>query len=315
MITTVTLNPSIDKLYIINQLMPGQVMRVQQCTNTAGGKGLNVARVASIAGQAAMAMGFAGGHNGRYLLALLGQAGIAANFVFVKGETRSCINIRDEATGNHTELLEPGLAVGEENLESFMQKFEQALAQSSIIAISGSVPEGTPANYYKQLILKAKAKGLPVLLDSSGQLLASAAAAGPHMIKPNKDELPALLGAKANTRQELIQAGKKLHGGGIANVVFSLGGEGALLVCAQGVFFASPPKVKTANTVGCGDSMVAGFAVAMRKKQAPEEMLRFATAIAAANAVSIPTGYFETADLEKFLPQVFVQKLESGRDY
>lgn len=309
MLLTVTLNTAVDKLYLVEDVRPDTVMRVKEVSNTAGGKGLNVSKVAALAGEPVRAMGFLGGFNGQYVRSLLRAQGIADDFVEIDAETRSCINIRNLATGKHTEYLEPGASVTRQNLDDFLQRFETALPDCDAVTISGSVPKGTPASFYGQLTYIAKAAGKPVILDTSGELLIHGVEAQPTMIKPNDDEIAQLLGEPVSGREALVAAAQRLLQGGVSYIVVSMGKAGSLMVCEDGVFQGHTPDIPVVNTVGCGDSMVAGFAVGMLRGYSAAEMLKFATAISTANALTIQTGYFEQKDLQRLLGEVSVTKL------
>lgn len=309
MITTVTLNTAVDKLYLVEGSVPGSVMRVKEVFNTAGGKGLNVSKVAALAGEKVTATGFLGGFNGKYVASLLKSSGIDARFAEIGTETRSCINIRDLATGKHTEYLEPGAEITDSDLSEFLRIFRSVLPQSDVITISGSAPKGTPATFYGDIIKLCRGAATPVIADTSGELLIEAVNAKPTMIKPNIDELEQLLGEKAVSREQIISAAKRLHSGGIEYVAVSLGKEGSILVCGEGVFKGETPDIPVANTVGCGDSMVAGFAVSISRGYCAEEALRFATAVSTANALEIKTGHIKPENVEILLSQVRVTRL------
>lgn len=308
MIATVTMNASVDKAYVIDTLLVGEVTRVQKCTNTPGGKGLNVARVIKCCGEEVLATGLLGGHNGAYIKEMLDQEQIASDFLYTASESRCCINIL-EKDGTSTELLEPGESVSEKEVHEFVQKFEQMINRIDIVTISGSVPTGVNANIYSNLIKLIKEKGKKVILDTSGNLLKEGIHAGPTMIKPNKDEIEALLGMKVNNREKMIEGAKQLQGMGIDLVVVSLGAQGAILVSKNKVLHGQAPKIKTVNTVGSGDSMVAVFAVAMERGMDLEEMLRYAVAVSSANTLTMKTGSFHMEDMEKLYNKVVVQNL------
>lgn len=310
MITTVTLNTSVDKLYLVEKLEDYTVMRVKKVSNTAGGKGLNVSKVAYLLGEKVSALGFAGGFNGSYVSSLLEAQGVQARFTRIQAETRSCINIRELSTGKHTEFLEPGAPVTEDECGEFLAGYRGALPNSQVVTISGSVPAGVGTGFYGKLVSMAKQAGIPAIVDTSGALLAETVKAKPTMIKPNTDEIGQLLGRKVESRQEVIDAAWELHRAGIPYVVVSLGKDGSVMACDQGVFQGVTPDIPVVNTVGCGDSMVAGFAVAMARGQGPEEMLRLATAVSTANALNMQTGNFEQEDLDRVFPLVSVRKLQ-----
>jgi tagatose 6-phosphate kinase len=307
MILTVTLNVSIDRAYRIDELKPGDVMRVRECTCTAGGKGLNVARVAKIAGAGVMATGFAGGHAGEFVREQLEKNGIPNDFVFVNGETRSCINVIEEKTGRQTEFLEPGFTVTPADLALFMHKFDLLLEQSEVVTISGSVPAGCGNTIYADLVQHVNHQGKKVILDSSEKLLAQGILAKPTMIKPNLDEMAALTGITATDTQQLAEYAQKLQKNGIPYVVISLGRHGALLSCDEGLFVGASPDIPVINTVGCGDAMVAAFAVGFERGYTAREMLHYALGISAANAMTIETGFYRPEDLQWLLEQCSVK--------
>jgi tagatose 6-phosphate kinase len=308
LITTVTLNVAVDKLYLVERFQTGEVTRVKECNATAGGKGLNVARVASILGEKVLATGFIGGHSGEYAEEMLCRDSIASDFIHVDGESRTCINIIDQ-NGISTELLEPGVTISKKSKENFKVKFEQLIHGSSVVVLSGSVPQGCGTEYYPELIRIAKSSGKKVILDTSGENLANGIKACPTMIKPNKDEIKALLGTEVTDREDVITGAKTLHNGGIPYVVVSMGKHGAIVVCDEGIFEGTPPDVKVVNTVGCGDSMVAAFAVSFSRGYPVEEALRFALAVSSANAMCKQTGFFYPADLQKIIAGGKVTKL------
>lgn len=311
MLLTVTLNTAIDKLYTVEKLVPGEVTRVQTVSATPGGKGLNVSKVAALAGSEVCAMGFVGGHNGEWLLQLLEEANpaIRQNFTKTAAETRTCINIRDNSILQHTEFLEPGAPVTQEEYERFLADYTAALEEAGAVSISGSMPKGVPMECYATLIELAKAKGVPVLLDTSGELLKRGAAACPTLMKPNTDELAQLLGEPVSGEEQVLAALKELTARGVKYAVASLGSKGALAVGPEGAFRAIPPTIEPVNTVGCGDSMLAGLALMLLRGLSLEEGLRVATALGSGNALSPKTGDFKQEDYDRLYPLVKIEKL------
>lgn len=245
MITTVTLNASIDKAYVMDKpIQNGTVMRVSKCHNTAGGKGLNVARAIKTCGEDVLATGLVGGYNGRYLERLLEEDGVAHQFGKIQGETRSCINILDPAFGS-TEYLESGAEISADEETVFVEKvFPLAIANSAVITISGSVPKGASSTVYKRLIEGAKADGKIVLLDTSGAQLKESLSAKPFLVKPNVDELEMLFETKIKSTKEIVEYAHEIRNYGIPNVMISMGSRGALLSCDEGDIIACPPAVK-----------------------------------------------------------------------
>lgn len=310
MITTITLNVSVDKAYHINETVEsGKVIRVATCNMTAGGKGLNVSRVIKMCGEDILATGFVGGHTGALAEQLLQNDEIKSKFVHTKGETRNCINILDQ-NNTSTEFLEPGAAVSKYEKDLFIKEFDEILDNTNVVTISGSAPQGLDKDIYKVLIDMAKKKGKKVILDTSGDLLKEGIKACPTMIKPNSEEMESLLKISINNRDEIIKSAIKLHESGIEIVVVSLGGEGALLVSQDGIYQGKPPKIQVVNTVGCGDSMVAAFAVGFERGYSPVESLKFAVSVSAANALTSSTGSFKKEDADKIFEEVEIIKIE-----
>ena len=309
MILTVTLNTSIDKLYLMTGIRPETVMRVKEVHNTAGGKGLNVSRVAGKLGEEVTATGFVGGFNGKYLESLVDNPLVRCAFTHVDAETRSCINCWDLSDNRSTEYLEPGAPVTGEDVARFLEDFDRELAAANVVTISGSIPEGAPENIYCDLIARCRAVSVPVLVDTSGSRLVAAVKEKPAFIKPNEDEIAQLTGRAFSSRQETVRALMDLHEDGIPYVVLSLGAEGALLACDKGVFHGKPPKITPRNTVGCGDSMVAGFAVGFARHLSMAETFRMALTVSAASALSLFTGDFDPADYGRLYPEVSIGKV------
>ena len=310
MILTVTLNAAIDKRYVVKEFQVGEVNRVAECTYTPGGKGLNVSKPASIAGAEVVATGFAGGHAGNYIVDSLKPFGIKSEFYHMEAESRSCINIWDEKNHVQTEFLEPGFTVSEEDFEGFCEKFKTLVPKADVVAMSGSVPKGLNGTAYQKLVTIVKDAGKKVILDTSGTLLVEGIQAKPTMIKPNIDEIRMLTGSHCDDQNEMIAAAESIQKSGVEIVVISLGGDGSIAVCEDGVYRAIVPKIDAVNTVGCGDSMIAGFAIGLSEGLSVPEILKKASAISAAAALREETGYFVMEDMERIYPQVEIQKIK-----
>ena len=309
MILTVTLNAAIDKRYVVDDFKTGEVNRVRECSYVPGGKGLNVSKPAAIYGAEVVATGFVGGHAGNYIEDALKPFGIKGDFYHVNAESRSCINIWDEVNQVQTEFLEPGFTLTEEDFAGFEAKFRQLVQEAKVVAMSGSVPKGLDGTAYQRLVKIVKDAGIPVILDTSGKLLEMGIEAIPTMIKPNIDEIRMLTGKRCDDISEIIEAARAIHERGVKIVAVSLGADGSLAVGDDGIFRARVPKIDAVNTVGCGDSMIAGFALGLSKGLPLEETLRLASAISAAAAMREETGFFVMEDMEKLLPQIEITRL------
>ena len=309
MILTVTLNAAIDKRYVVEGYQVEQVNRVKECSYVPGGKGLNVSKPAAIYGAEVVATGFVGGHSGNYIEDSLKPFGIKSEFYHVEAESRSCINIWDEINHVQTEFLEPGFTLTEKEFEGFEEKFRTLVTDAKVVTMSGSVPKGLDGTAYQRLVKIGKKAGKQVILDTSGKLLEMGIQAAPTLIKPNIDEIRMLTGKTCNDIAEIIDAAKEIHKNGVKIVAVSLGADGSLAVGEEGTFRAEVPKIDAVNTVGCGDSMIAGFAVGMEEGLSLPEMLKKASAISAAAAMREETGFFVMQDMEKLLPEIKIKKL------
>ena len=310
MILTVTLNAAIDKRYVVEDFKIGEVNRVKECVYTPGGKGLNVSKPASIAGAKVVATGFVGGHAGNYIEAELKPFGIESAFYHMEQESRSCINIWDTVQKKQTEFLDPGFTVTEKDFEGFVEKFRELVKDANVVAMSGSVPKGLDGTAYQKLVAIVKEAGKKVILDTSGKLLTAGIESRPTMIKPNIDEIRMLTGSQCDDLNEIIEAAEQIHANGVEVVAVSLGGDGAIVVSDEGVYRAIVPKIDAVNTVGCGDSMIAGFALGFSEGLSIADTLKKASAISAAAALREETGFFVMEDMEKIFPRVEIQKIK-----
>ena len=310
MIATVTLNTSIDKAYqLACPLERGTVMRVATCIDNAGGKGLNASRAVATCGEKIVATGFVGGNNGRLLCELLDADGIEHDFVHVASETRCCINVL-EPDGNSTEFLEPGRPVSADEVAAVREKVADVAARADVVTFNGSVPAGCGEDIYRELVEVVRTAGKPAILDTSGKLLVESLAARPTMIKPNTDEIQAILGKKPESIDEIYAAAREVHETyGIEKVVVSLGGDGSVMACADGVFRGRAPKIEVVNPVGSGDTMVGAFAVAIARGMSVADQLAYAMACASANCLTASTGHFDMAVADELRAQTTVEKV------
>lgn len=309
MILTVTLNAAIDKRYVVEEFKVGEVNRVKECAYVPGGKGLNVSKPAAVAGAEVVATGFVGGHAGNYIEASLKDYHVKSAFYHLESESRSCINIWDEKNCVQTEFLEPGFTVTESEFQGFVEEFKELVKKADVVAMSGSVPKGLDGTAYQKLVKVVKDAGKKVILDTSGKLLEMGIEACPTMIKPNIDEIRMLTGKECNEIGEIVEVAKEIHARGVEVVAVSLGADGSLAVSDEGVFRAIVPRIDAVNTVGCGDSMIAGFALGFAEGLGIEETLRKASAISAAAALREETGYFVMEDMQRLYPQIKIEKM------
>lgn len=304
MITTVTLNPAIDKTITTSRLLPGQVNRGDSVKNIAGGKGINVTKVLRQYGSSVCALGFLGGYTGRFIEEYVEGLGAESAFTLIAGETRTSTNVLS-MDGYVTEILEPGPVICEEEKVRFLQTYTEKLAGSRFVVLSGSSPKGLSTDIYAQLIELAERQKLRTVLDTSGELLVQGVKAKPFLIKPNTRELEYLTGRKLRELSEIREAALQLVSeGGIAHVLVSMGEKGMLYATERKCLYAKAPEVKALNTVGSGDSAVAAAVMALQQEASMEDTLRLCVAISAANTTTLENAVIPKEYAAELLTQV-----------
>ncbi len=308
MILTVTLNTALDLTYRVPSVRPHASHRVTEVTERAGGKGLNVARVLAALGHEATVTGFAGGTTGAAVRAgLAGLHGVRDALVPVAGATRRTVAVVDERTGDTTQFNEPGPAVAPAEWHAFQEAYEDLLAGAAAVALCGSLPPGVPVGAYGGLVRTARAAGVPVLLDTSGEPLRRGVAARPDLIKPNADELAQLTGS-----HEPLRASQAARRRGARAVVASLGADGLLAVTPEGRWRAAPPVRVHGNPTGAGDSAVAGLLSGLVERLPWPDRLARAVALSAATVRSPVAGAFDRAAYEELLGRGVPVTAEAG---
>lgn len=301
MITTLSLSPTVDKIYYIDDFKAGGLFRTADTVKSAGGKGINVSRVAALLGEKPCCLGFKAGHTGGWLESELVKLGVKTEFIPVEGESRTNSNIIDRARGVETEILETGPIIREEDRKKFIELFCRVINGTRVLVCSGGLPQGIPSAFYKELILMAKSSGARVILDTSGEVLEKGIEAKPYLIKPNKRELGNLVGRELGSIEEVICASRSVNEKGVPFVAASLGKEGALLVSAERAVHISPPEVEVVNTIGCGDSMVSGLATGIYRGMELSEAFLLGAACSVANTQFAEIGWITKELVEKYI--------------
>ncbi|MGL4524965.1 MAG: 1-phosphofructokinase [Spirochaetia bacterium] len=303
MIYTVTLNPSIDYHLWLNQSVVSGKNKVHRTLPTAGGKGINVSIVLHHMGVASTALGFWGGFTGSYIKSALKKIGIRQNFVTIESDTR--INVKLHWTEDEAELPGSSPHICAQEYELFLQRLE-ILTKNDILVLSGSIPACLPQDLYTQIFSLVN-PGVKIFVDTSGDALKSVIQAKPFAIKPNHYELAELLGKPATKDLEKnIQFAHQLHENGVENVIVSMADKGAILVNAQGTYHAISPKGDVHNSVGAGDSVVAGFLAAyIKDNHNSQEMLHRGVACGSATAFS---GHLASKEFVDSLYQKIILK-------
>lgn len=308
MITTITFNPSIDRMYRVSSMNIGEVQRVVSAKATAGGKGINVTKVCKILQEEPLAMGFLGGYNGEFIKEELRKLDIKNKFTKINQETRNCLNIITDDKVS-TEFLEKGPILEDGDLEKFENDIKEVMKSTKILVASGSYCQNIPLDYYEKIGNLCRENNVKFILDTSGEALKVALKSKPYLIKPNTDEIKQLLNIDIESRDEVISAGKKLIEMGAENVCISLGKDGMIYLNAEEVYEAKVPKIEAVNTVGSGDSTIAGFSVGILRGYEIEELLKLSNACGISNALNIETGFVSLEEVEKYKGLVKVTKL------
>lgn len=261
MIVTLTLNPSVDRTVEVETLNRGEVMRARGVRVDPGGKGINVSRALAANNHATRAVVTLGGAEGEHLVALLRDTGIGIVPVRIRGAIRSNITVV-EPDGTTTKLNEPGAELSADELAAVFAAVRDAVDSAEWLVASGSLPPGTPAGFYGDLVRQLDSSGTRVAVDTSGPALEAVLSAGPDLVKPNRDELAEVTGVQLSTVADVVEAACRLRDRGAHTVLASLGAEGAVLVDDDGALHGWTPKVPPISSVGAGDAMLAGFVAA-----------------------------------------------------
>jgi 1-phosphofructokinase len=257
-IVTLTLNPSVDRTVEVESLARGEVMRAQGVRVDPGGKGINVSRALATHGLSTRAVVTVGGAEGEHLVALLRDTGIEILPVRIQGAIRSNITVV-EPDGTTTKFNEPGAELSEDELNAVFAAVKNAVQSADWLVASGSLPPGTPAGVYADLVRSLADSGTSVAVDTSGLALEAVLAAGPTLVKPNREELAEVAGQALLTIDDVVEAASRLRDRGAGSVLASLGADGAVLVDDDGAIHGRTPAIPPLSSVGAGDAMLAGF--------------------------------------------------------
>ena len=255
MIYTVTLNPSIDYMVRLDKVNVGSVNRMESDDKFAGGKGINVSRVLKRLGIDNTATGFIGGFTGKFITDTLENEAIATKFVQVSEDTRINVKIKADA---ETEINGTGPTVSPEQLIT-LKDILLGLSEKDTVVFAGSSNKNLGNVVYKELISLTRQTGAQVVCDFEGQTLIDSLEFQPLLVKPNNHELGDIFGMKLENLDEIEKYAREILAKGAQYVIISMAGDGALLVTKDGAYFAKPIKGIVKNSVGAGDSMVAGF--------------------------------------------------------
>lgn len=257
MIYTVTFNPSLDYIVSVNHFKPGEVNRTVAELMFPGGKGINVSMVLKNLGYESVALGFMAGFTGNEIVRLLEEKRINSDFISVaSGMSRINVKLRSD---EESEINGMGPEIGKADIQKLYSQLDR-LKEGDVLVLAGSIPSVMPESMYMDIMRYLSGRGIDIIVDATKDLLLNVLEYHPFLIKPNNHELGEIFGVKLKTKDDVIPYARRMQEKGARNVLVSMAGEGALLVTEEGrVYESMPPKGEVKNSVGAGDSMVAGF--------------------------------------------------------
>lgn len=297
MIYTVTFNPALDYVIKVDKFETGIVNRVFQENIFFGGKGINVSVILRELGFDSVALGFTAGFTGKALEDGIKAQGITSDFIHLEnGMTRINVKMKSD---NETEINGMGPDISKEAIDELFAKLDK-LVQGDVLALSGSIPQTLPEDIYEQIMERLQDKGVLIAVDATKDLLLNVLKYHPFLIKPNNHELGEMFHVELKSDEDIIYYAKELQKQGARNVLISMAGDGAILVTeTDEVIKMGVPKGVIKNSVGAGDSMVAGFLAGYLKTGSYQEALKLGTASGSATAFS--EGLAERAYIDELL--------------
>ena len=273
MFYTVTLNPALDYILQVDDFGIGKINRTKTEKILPGGKGLNVSIVLKNLEIDTVAIGFIAGFTGDELRKQMEQKGVKTEFIKVQnGITRINVKI---SSNQETALNGIGPDIDEKDIEELLQKINE-ITSDDLVILSGNIPKSIPKNIYQIICDILEKNNVTFVVDATRELLIDVLKYKPFLIKPNKEELEETFKVKITTKDELVTYAKKLQDMGAQNVLISLGGDGAMLLNKEDkVYYSKAPKGKVINTVGAGDSMVAGFLAGYKRQKIMNKLLKW----------------------------------------
>lgn len=304
MIYTVTFNPSIDYVMFVDDFKIDGLNRAQDTNKFAGGKGINVSRVLKTLGVDSTALGFAGGFPGDFIAQTLKDSDIHTDLVQVDEDTRINVKLK---TGQETEVNAQGPNVTDAQFQSLLNQIKETTDNDTVI-VAGSVPKSIPSDAYAQIAKITKQTGAQLVVDAEKDLVESVLEYQPLFIKPNKDELEVMFNTSVKSDEDVIKYAKQILDKGAQSVIVSLGGDGAIYVDRQQSIKAVNPKGKVINTVGSGDSTVAGMVAGLATGLSVQDA--FKQAVASGTATAFDADLATKDAIENIKSQVTISVLD-----
>lgn len=310
MLLCVNANAAVDKTVIVEDFRINAIHRPSFEMILPGGKSCNVARAARTLGLPAVVTGWVGGHAGNYIEAALQKEGIQTAFIHTSLESRTCLSIVDPHRDTLTEIYEKGQPVSAADVDAFVRLYQEWLPRVDMVALCGSLASGLPPRLFADLALLARAAGVRVVLDTSGEALRSGVKEGhPYMLKCNRFELADLVGQPLKRLEHIKSAAQALAQEHHLLVVVTLGDEGAVAAAGKRFWRVRAPRIQAVSAVGSGDAFLAGLACGILSGQSFPESLCLAVAAGSANALQLGAGRLNLADVERLREQVLLREV------
>lgn len=304
MIYTVTVNPALDYVLQLPEVKDGETNRSSDTQFLAGGKGINVSQILNQLGVDNTAWGFVGGFTGEELIRQLNVKKISSDFVRISDDTR--VNVKIHAQ-EETEINAAGPDITDQEVAAFKSRLDD-LEAGDVVVLSGSLTPSLPTDFYESLLPLIREKGAEFVVDTTGEALLRTLKFNPLVIKPNHHELADLFDTSFSSTADMLEAAKKLQKLGAQNVMISMAGEGAYLVTADHVYHANAATGTAVNSVGAGDSMIAGFVGTWFEKHDAAEGLRVGSACGGATAFTEDIAV--KSQIDAVLPQIKIDVVE-----
>lgn len=304
MIYTITLNPSIDYVMFTEQFDLGGLNRAAATHKFAGGKGINVSRVLKALQKPSTALGYIGGFPGQFIQTKLEQTGIATKFIQVDEDTRINVKLKGHT---ETEINAQGPLITTHQVNELLEQIK-SLTSNDFVIIAGSIPKSMPEDIYETIASECAANNVPFVVDAEKSLLLQTLKHHPQFVKPNKVELEEMFDVSIHSDQDIIDAAQQLMSLGAKNVLVSLGGDGAMLVTPEISYKAQVPSGKVINTVGSGDSTVAGMVAGLDSNLSTEES--FKQAVSCGTATAFTEDLATNEQIQVIMNKVNITKLE-----
>lgn len=304
MIYTLTLNPSIDYVLRIDEFLDGETLRSNSEEKYPGGKGIMVSKLLKNLGEKSVNIGFLGGFTGDFIRKKLNDLGIAEDFTNIEDDSRINVKLKYET---ETEINAQGPQITEEEIEEFLNYLDQ-LQEDDFVIISGSIPKSLGDDFYRVIVNLLEMNNVRFALDTSGKKLYKLSSYKPFLVKPNKKELEEIFEDKIDSDKKIVKYARKLIDQGAENVIVSLGKDGSIFVDNSVTYKAKPIEGKLINSVGSGDSMVAGYIYGYMKGLSKFDSYKLAASCGSATAFSPDIAEKELID--EIFKKVEVEELK-----